>query len=125
MPRSGRRRLIRRLAAGLGALALSASGLACGGSSSPSSSTVVPSSSTSVEAYDFGFRPPSETLKIGDAVTWTNTGRTTHTVKGPGFFSQAINPGQSYSFTFKKSGTYHYICTLHPTLMRGTIVVSR
>ena len=124
MPRSGRRRLIRLLAAGLGALALSASGLACGGSSSPSSSTSVPSSSTSVEAYDFGFRPPSETLKIGDAVTWTNTGQTTHTVKGPGFFSQAINPGQSYSFTFKKSGTYHSICTLHPTLMRGTIVVS-
>jgi plastocyanin len=115
MPESGRRRLIRLLATGFGALTLSASGLACGGSSSPSS--------TSIEAYDFGFRPSSEAVKVGDAVTWTNTGQTTHTVKGPGFFSKAITPGQGYSFTFKNPGTYRYICTLHPTLMRGTIVV--
>lgn len=119
VPRSGRRRLIRLSAAGLGALALSASGLACGGGGSSS-----PGSSVSVQAYDFGFRPPSEAVKVGEAVTWTNTGQTAHTVKGPGFFSQAINPGRRYSFTFKKPGTYHYICTLHPTLMRGSIVVS-
>jgi len=68
-------------------------------------------------------------------VTWTNTGETIHTVKGKGFFSKAIDPGGDYEFTFGPSTLrvrggvvpapeYRYHCTLHPTRMRGTIVVS-
>ena len=76
-----------------------------------------------VEAFDFGFGPEEVTLKPGTTVTWTNTGETIHTVKGKGFFSKAIDPGGGYEFTFRKPGTYKYLCTLHPTQMRGTIVV--
>ena len=56
-------------------------------------------------------------------MTWENSGETIHTVKGDGFFSKAINPGDSYEHKFTKPGTYDYVCTLHPDQMQGTIVV--
>ncbi len=115
------RRAIRLAAAGLGALAISVPGLGCGSGSSDSAS----GSTTAVEAFDFGFRPDGGTVKAGDTVTWTNTGQTTHNVKGPGFFSKALGPGQSYAFKFRRPGTFKYLCTLHPTLMRASITVAR
>jgi plastocyanin len=104
----------RLLSVALGALFMSVPGLACGSGGS---------SSITVQAYDFGFRAPKISVTGGTTVIWTNTGKTAHTVKGPGFFSQAIDPGQSYSFHFTKPGAYKYLCTLHPTLMRGTVLV--
>lgn len=108
----------RLLAVGLGTLLLGVPGLACGGGGSSPSNT-----SNKVDTFDFGFKPAEETVKPGTTVTWTNSGTTTHTVKGPGFFSKALDPGKSYSFKFTKPGRYPYLCTLHPTLMRGTVVV--
>jgi len=97
---------------------------ACGGGDDGSMGTATTQAAPSeVEAFDFGFGPEEVTLKPGTTVTWTNTGETIHTVKGKGFFSKAIDPGGGYEFTFRKPGTYKYLCTLHPTQMRGTIVV--
>jgi plastocyanin len=77
-----------------------------------------------VSAADFRFEPKRVELQAGDSVTWTNTGQTAHTVKGPGFFSnRALDPGQSYSHRFARPGAYPYLCTLHPTLMKGVVVV--
>ena len=76
-----------------------------------------------VAVADFSFTPKQIQVKAGQTVTWTNRGQTTHNVKGPGFFSQALEPGKAYSFRFAKAGTYPYLCTLHPTLMRGRVVV--
>jgi hypothetical protein len=39
------------------------------------------------------------------------------------FDSGAVQPGQSYSFTFDKPGTYTYHCEIHPD-MTGTVTVS-
>jgi plastocyanin len=100
------------LAAMLGALC---SG--CGGGSSSSSP-----SSGAIEARDFEFSQESRTVKAGEKVTWENTGEQIHNVKGKGFFSRAIDPGESYSSMFRKPGTYDYVCTLHPQ-MKGTIRV--
>jgi hypothetical protein len=33
-------------------------------------------------------------------------------------------PGDSFSFTFNQAGTYLYRCSVHPSLMRGTIIVN-
>jgi plastocyanin len=77
-----------------------------------------------IEARDFAFEPADETIERGETVTWTNTGETIHNVKGPGFFSDAINPGDSYEHRFREAGTIKYLCNLHPTMMRGTIEVN-
>ena len=98
------------LAAVLGALA---SG--CGGDSSSSSSA-------DVEVRDFEFSPTSHEVAPGEKVEWENTGEQIHNVKGRGFFSRAIDSGETYSFTFERAGSYDYICTLHPQ-MKGTVVV--
>ena len=102
----------------LGLLAVSALGLGCGSSNNGSKA-----SGTSVAAVDFSFAPKQITVKTGEAVTWTNQGQTTHTVNGPGFFSQALDPGKKYTHRFSKAGSFKYLCTLHPTQMQGTIVV--
>jgi plastocyanin len=77
-----------------------------------------------VDAADFSFDPGTTEVKVGQTVEWTNTGSTDHTVKGPGFFSKAIEPGGTYSRRFLEAGSFKYICTLHPDAMRATVVVS-
>jgi plastocyanin len=108
----------RLLAVALAALALSAASLGCG-----SSTTGVKKSATGVTVADFSFTPKVLDVKVGQTVTWTNQGQTQHTVKGKGFFSQALDHGQKYSFRFSRPGRFNYLCTLHPTLMRGAVVV--
>jgi plastocyanin len=77
-----------------------------------------------VSIADFSFRPALTTVKVGQTVTWTNRGQVDHTVKGPGFFSsKALMAGEKFSHRFPSPGRYAYICTLHPTSMRGTVVV--
>ena len=47
-----------------------------------------------------------------------------HTIKGPGFFSpRALGHGEKYTHRFSKAGRFPYLCTLHPTLMRGSVLV--
>jgi len=90
------------------------------------------SSSASTTANSIGianmmFTPSQITVKKGEAVTWTNNDSVTHTVVddlsnvgGPA--SGDIAPGATYSFTFNKTGSFQYHCSIHPS-MRGTIVV--
>jgi plastocyanin len=35
----------------------------------------------------------------------------------------ALTPSHQYTFTFPKAGTYKLICLVHPTVMKGTVVV--
>jgi plastocyanin len=109
---------------GLAALALSAAGLGCG-SSSKKTTQGASSTTPDVTMVDFGFDPKQTTVKVGQTVTWTNDGQTEHTVKGKGFFSsKALAHGQKFSHRFTQAGRFNYLCTLHPTLMVGTVVVS-
>jgi len=68
--------------------------------------------------------PSDETIKAGDSVTWTNNGTSTHQISfatGPKCAFQIA--GKSVSITFATPGTYSYICSIHPTYMKGTITV--
>jgi|SRR5215210_3588235 len=105
----------------LGAAMLAAPG--CGSQDDGAAEPVAPASSA-IEARDFVFEPAGQTVERGDTVTWTNTGETIHNVKGPGFFSEAINPGESYEHRFSKPGTIKYLCNLHPATMRGTLEIT-
>jgi len=77
---------------------------------------------------EYQFSPMSVTVKAGQSVEWKNGGNVAHTVTEtttPHTFASAdINPGQSYTQTFDKPGTYNYVCSIHPDRMHGTIVVT-
>ena len=116
----------RTLAIGLGALAISVPGAGCGSDSEsePATPAEPETAAGEVEAIDFAFEPADTEIAAGDTVTWTNNGETIHNVEGKGFFSEAINPGETYERKFDKPGTYEYICNLHPTQMKGTVEVT-
>lgn len=72
------------------------------------------------------FRPAVVTIAKGTTVVWVNKDDDVHTIKskaGPeAFSSPALPTGSRYGFTFKRAGTYRYICSVHP-YMHGVIVV--
>src|ERR1700749_239442 len=78
---------------------------------------------TTVSIDNFTFSPASITVKVGDAVTWTNRDDIPHTIVSAGKFrSKALDTDNSFSFTFTAVGDYQYFCSLHPH-MTGTIKV--
>ena len=73
---------------------------------------------------NFAFSPNNLTVKAGTTVTWINKDSTTHTVTSDNgtFDSGNLNSGANYTYTFNKTGTYPYHCSIHSS-MTGTIVV--
>jgi plastocyanin len=86
------------------------------------------------------YLPREITARVNDTVTWTNNDTEAHTVTsgiGAGieslinnkrgtpnglFHSGPFKPGQSWTHTFTKPGTYTYFCTIHPW-MDGVVTV--
>jgi plastocyanin len=80
-----------------------------------------------VAMKDFEYNPTSIAAKVGDTVTWTNAGPTNHTATVDSASScdtGTIASGASGSITFSVAGTYQYHCTIHPSLMKGTVTVT-
>lgn len=71
-----------------------------------------------------GFVPERVTIDTGDRVTWVNRDTRNHQVVSDAgaFVSPILRPGQSYTFTFRASGTYRYRDALEPS-ERGTVIV--
>lgn len=89
------------------------------GSTTPSA----PAAANHVTIAGFAFSPSTVTVGKGTTVTWTNNDQAPHTVTGSGGLnSPTLGRGATYSFTFKSTGTFSYICTIHPS-MHGTVVV--
>lgn len=80
-----------------------------------------------VTIQNFAFSPAAITVKKGATVTWTNNDQVAHTVTetdgktGPD--SSALNPGQTFTFTYNSVGTFQYHCSIH-TSMTGTVTVT-
>jgi plastocyanin len=79
-----------------------------------------------ISIQDFFFSPAQITVQSGTTVTWTNQGNAPHTVTADdgSFDSERLNPGESFSHTFKSPGTVAYHCEIHP-FMRGSVTVSK
>jgi LPXTG-motif cell wall-anchored protein len=75
-----------------------------------------------VSIQDFFFDPDQLTVAPGTTVTWVNEGEAPHTVTstdGKELDSATLQPGDTYSFTFKNDDageTYAYQCTIHPQM---------
>ena len=89
----------------------------------PNPTTIVINITTD-SSGSFVFSPPVVTIKVGTTVIWKNLSKAGHTVVANNglFSSPVISAGGSYSFTFSKSNTYTYYCSIHP-YMKGTITV--
>jgi plastocyanin len=73
---------------------------------------------------DFHFTPATLTIHVGDTVTWTNSGPSSHTAtaRDGSFNTGQLSRGHSASHTFTAPGTYAYFCSIHP-FMHGTVTV--
>lgn len=83
---------------------------------------------TAVSITNYMFSPISIKVKTGETVTWTNQDAVHHNVVADTVSADApngplIGQKETYSFTFKKAGTYTIHCAPHP-FMHGTIVVT-
>jgi plastocyanin len=70
------------------------------------------------------FDPQQLTVKAGDTVVWVNHDPFPHTVSATGkqFDSHDIAAGASWKYVAGKTGTFAYVCSLHPN-MPGTLQV--
>jgi plastocyanin len=136
----GRHRYVPALATAAGLVAVTA----CGGAVLQTYATPMPGVSMptlpstsgagapvatgSVTIKNFAFRPASITVKVGSTVIWTNGDRSPHNVisqqSGGPLRSAIMKKGGTYKYTFRKTGRYAYLCTIHPS-MTGTVVVTR
>jgi LPXTG-motif cell wall-anchored protein len=78
----------------------------------------------SVSIKDFSFGPSAITVHVGDTVTWSNQGPSSHTATGSGFDTGILKKGQSASHTFNSAGTFSYICSIHPFMKASVTVVA-
>ena len=79
-----------------------------------------------VTVVDFAFQPSNVTAKTGQVIAFSNTGAVGHTASldNGGCATATINAGKLDGLVFTTAGTYTFHCAIHPTLMKGTIVVS-
>jgi uncharacterized surface protein with fasciclin (FAS1) repeats/plastocyanin len=75
------------------------------------------------------YHPPSLTVEENTTVTWTNHDAISHTVTGTGepFDSGPIEQNETFNYTFTRTGTYPYGCTLNASSqrvpMQGVVIV--
>src|SRR5438132_9378505 len=83
---------------------------------------------------NLAFSPSTITVKTGERIQWDNKDNVAHTVTSEAdaaglstttFDSATIQPGAKFIFTPQRPGLVRYVCTLHPTVMSGTIKVER
>ena len=81
-----------------------------------------------VSIQDFFFDPDQLSVAPGTTVTWVNEGQAPHTVTstdGKELDSATLQPGDTYSFTFKEDDageSYAYQCTIHPEMTASVMV---
>ena len=76
-----------------------------------------------VSIANFAFNPRSP-FHPGESVTWSNDDGSPHALvfnAGVGG-TVSLSPGQSFTRTLAKAGTYDYPCSFHPYMMAKVVV---
>lgn len=122
-------RLPRKSAPLAAAIMLVLVGLGCGGGSSPATETASVGSDgvPVVEMKDISYMPDSITVKVNTTVRWVNNDPVAHTVtEDNGLFDSGLmDNGAIFEQSFDDAGTYNYTCKIHPTTMKGTVIVEQ
>jgi plastocyanin len=94
---------------------------------SPSRSEPVRSGTVHIAYRNITINPDTLRVRVGTTVLWTNFDAVEHnvtSVSGPkGFATSNFGQGATVSVKFTRPGTVHYLCTIHPVTMNGTIEV--
>jgi len=75
-----------------------------------------------VNIQNNAFNPSSVQIPAGSTVKWINLDTIQHEPKGNVFDSGPLNQNGVFEYTFNQTGTYNYVCAIHPS-MQGTIIV--
>ncbi len=91
----------------------------------PQTPVVSDARTVAVDIRNFDFFPRELTVAAGARVTWTNRDVAPHdaTEEAAGWSTGMLRQGDSESVVFDTTGTYRYLCTIHPT-MRATLTVT-
>jgi plastocyanin len=87
----------------------------------------VRSGKVQVAYRNIAIAPDTPKVKVGSTIRWTNYDTVEHNVTsrgGPTTFASAnFGEGKTFEVKLTKAGVIHYLCTIHPASMNGTIEV--
>lgn len=113
----------------LGAFALIALAVACGGAGGPAPATQASQVTigATVTYRNFSVSPASVEVTRGQAVEWKNEDSSQHTVSGgrpgaKGPFDQKVDGGKTTRVVFDTAGSFDFFCEFHPS-MTGKVTV--
>jgi plastocyanin len=82
---------------------------------------------STIGVVNYDFTPATETIAVGDTVTWSfnDDGHSATSLPGQpdSWDSDTKSKGATFQKTFTKPGRYQYLCTPHESFMRGVLVV--
>ena len=81
-----------------------------------------PTAAPSITVEIRSFTLPLVEIAVGTKVTWINRDEISHTSSGDTWDSGSLGQDGTFSFTFKKAGTFQYFCNFHSD-MTGTVTV--
>ena len=83
-----------------------------------------PLANIDVKMKDIEFKPKSVTISPGDEVTWKNLDTAQHDARADdgSFETPLLEKGETAQVPFNASGTFAYVCSVHPS-MTGKVVV--
>jgi plastocyanin len=94
---------------------------------SPPPGSPVRSGVVQIAYRNITIQPDAIRVRVGSTLRWTNFDSIEHTVtsrSGPQTFASGkLSAGASFQIRVQRPGTIHYLCTIHPVSMNGTIEV--
>jgi plastocyanin len=93
----------------------------------PSASAPVQSGTVQIAYRNIAIDPDTVKVKLGSTIKWTNHDSVEHNVTSQGggqkFASKDFGESGTFEIKANKPGVIHYLCTIHPASMNGTIEV--
>jgi plastocyanin len=93
----------------------------------PSPSAAVQSGLVQIAYRNLAIDPDTVRVKLGSTIRWTNYDSAQANVTSEGgpltFASKNFGEGGTFELKASKPGVIHYVCTLYPVTMNGTIEV--
>lgn len=78
-----------------------------------------------VDVGNFYYNPDPLTIDVGCTVRWTVSSNSPHTTTSETALwdSGLLSKNESFEYTFNSTGTFRYLCTIHPASMTGAQVI--